>query len=103
MVELLQIRRGADERPPGRSLKKARFDEALKQHPTHLPVEACHQSDVSGGELYAACLREQLLNTCKRLFEAPRLAWLRHGALLSQLLLMWPSVNETDRGCRTFR
>jgi len=78
MVRLVRSRRGADEHPPGLSLKKARFDEAPKQYPTHLRVEACHQRDAIGGELYAACLREQMLNTCKRLFETPRLAWLRH-------------------------
>jgi len=49
----------------------------------HLPVEACHQCDVSGGELYAACHHEQMLDTYKRLFETPRLASLRHVRCLA--------------------
>jgi hypothetical protein len=86
MVRLVRSRRAADEHALRELLKKACFDEVPKQYPAHLPVEACHQRDVSGGELYAACLHEQMLDTYKRLFETPRLAWLMRPATGMEIL-----------------
>jgi hypothetical protein len=93
----VRSRRAADEHAPRALLKKTRFDEGPKHYPAHLPIEACHPRGVSGGELDAACLHEQTLDTCERLFETPRLEWLRHVHCSSQRLAIWPPVNETDR------
>src|SRR6187402_2406056 len=68
----------ADEHASTALLEKTRFDEVLKHDPAHLLVEACHQRRVSGGQLDAACLHEQKLDTCERFLETPRRKWLRH-------------------------
>jgi hypothetical protein len=93
---LVRLRRTADEHAPRAPLEKARFDEVPKQHLAHLSVEACHLRGVSGGELRAGYLQEQMLDTCERLFETPRLEWLRHGLGSSQLLAISAS-GERDR------
>jgi hypothetical protein len=93
----VRSRRAADKHAPRALLNKARFEEVPKQYFTHLTVEACHPRGVSGGELYSACFHEQMLDTCERLFETPRLEWLLHVRCSSQLLAIWPPVNETNR------
>ena len=65
MVRLLRSRRIADEHASRALLEKPRFDEVPKQYPTHLRVEAGPRRGVSRRELEAACLREQVLNTCE--------------------------------------
>jgi hypothetical protein len=98
---LVRSRRAADEHAPQALFKKACVDKVPKQDPAQLPVETCHLSGVSGGELYAGCLHEQMLDACERFVETPRLEWLRHVRCSSQFLAIWASGERDHSPCKT--
>src|SRR5579872_6839135 len=94
------MRRAVDEQASDTFLKDSRVGEGPKHDPADLAIETCPLRGVSGGELHAGRINEQLLDAREGLFETPCLERLCHVRCASQLWAIADSCERTDRGGR---